>query len=141
MSVEVKIDVNDINRNMQIIYQAAADQIQIVAEQAYNNAKDPSVSPIKTGNNRRSITLDFRHGHNKMVHENEDGKPVPSGIDSLSVSLAQQKKNDIGFRVYTQSGYGGYLELGTSRMPARPYIKPGFERATNDMLKALNGVV
>jgi HK97 gp10 family phage protein len=26
--------------------------------------------------------------------------------------------------IFTQSGHGGYLEIGTSRMPARPYINP-----------------
>jgi HK97 gp10 family phage protein len=30
--------------------------------------------------------------------------------------------------LFTQSGYGGYLEVGTSRMPARPYIWPAFQR-------------
>lgn len=31
--------------------------------------------------------------------------------------------------VYTESGYGGYLEIGTSQMPARPYIRPAFDYA------------
>ena len=28
--------------------------------------------------------------------------------------------------IFTQSGYGGYLETGTSRMRAQPYIYPAF---------------
>jgi len=30
--------------------------------------------------------------------------------------------------LFTQSGYGGYLEVGTSRMRAQPYIYPAFEQ-------------
>lgn len=30
--------------------------------------------------------------------------------------------------LFTQSGYGGYLEVGTSKMPARPYLWPAFEK-------------
>lgn len=30
--------------------------------------------------------------------------------------------------VYSTSGYGGYLETGTVKMPARPYMKPALDR-------------
>ena len=30
--------------------------------------------------------------------------------------------------VYSTSGYGGYLEVGTSKMPAQPYIKPAMDK-------------
>ena len=30
--------------------------------------------------------------------------------------------------VYSTSGYGGFLETGTARMPARPYMKPALDR-------------
>ena len=30
--------------------------------------------------------------------------------------------------VYSTSGYGGYLETGTSRMVARPYFKPALDK-------------
>lgn len=30
-------------------------------------------------------------------------------------------------RVFTESGYGGFLELGTTRMAARPYFAPAYE--------------
>jgi HK97 gp10 family phage protein len=29
--------------------------------------------------------------------------------------------------IFTQSGYGGYLELGTAKMGARPYIQPAVQ--------------
>lgn len=37
-------------------------------------------------------------------------------------------------RVYTQSGYGGWLEIGTARRPATPYFAPAYQRA-KDMMR------
>lgn len=58
------------------------------------------LTPVKFGHNRRSIDTDVERG--------VDGKVVAT--------------------IYTQSGYGGYLELGTSRMAARPYLWPAFNK-------------
>jgi HK97 gp10 family phage protein len=56
-------------------------------------------SPRKTGTNARSI--------------DQDTLAVAQGVQS---------------ELYTQSGYGGYLELGTRRMKAQPYLYPAFQR-------------
>jgi len=56
-------------------------------------------TPVDTGNNRRSI-------------DTEVGE-VPEGIRA---------------EIFTQSGYGGYLELGTVKMAARPYLYPAFNK-------------
>jgi hypothetical protein len=31
-------------------------------------------------------------------------------------------------QLFTQSGYGGYLEIGTYKMEARPYLYPAFNQ-------------
>lgn len=56
-------------------------------------------SPVLTGTNRRSIDCE--------VHETPKG-PAAS--------------------LFTQSGYGGYLETGTRKMKAQPYLYPAFQR-------------
>jgi hypothetical protein len=84
------------------------------------------------GTNRRSVTADYSEGAGGSGGAiGEDGgacgnEGMPSG-------------DDIGMRIYTQSGYGGYLEIGTSRMPARPYIVPGFTSAVDNLMRALEG--
>lgn len=35
--------------------------------------------------------------------------------------------------IFTESGYGGWLEVGTSKMAARPYFRPAFEQTRQDM--------
>lgn len=56
-------------------------------------------SPVKTGTNRRSIDTE--------VHL------VPKGVQA---------------EIFTQSGYGGYLEVGTRFMKGRPYLLPALNK-------------
>lgn len=35
-------------------------------------------------------------------------------------------------RMFSQTGYGAYLELGTSKMPARPYFSPAIGEAIKE---------
>jgi len=74
-----------------------------------------SRSPILTGNNRDSIESTL----NERGQRDSSGKFVSLGNKNLAFS----------FKVYTTSGYGAYLELGTSRIPARPYFAPAFQVA------------
>ncbi len=60
-------------------------------------------SPWLTGNNRRSIAWEVG----------------PGG----EVAIA-----DFTAATFSASGYGGYLETGTVRMPPRPYFKPALDR-------------
>lgn len=66
------------------------------------------LAPVKTGNHRRSIHAEY----------SESG-------DSISV------------RVTHYSDYGGYLELGTTRMAARPHFRPAFELVKPHMARML----
>jgi HK97 gp10 family phage protein len=43
--------------------------------------------------------------------------------------------------VYTQSGYGGYLEVGTSRMRARPYIWPALQENVDKIRKRIKRLI
>lgn len=42
---------------------------------------------------------------------------------SIDVEVAQSPEGPRA-KMFTQSGYGGYLELGTSKMRAQPYLWP-----------------
>lgn len=46
--------------------------------------------------------------------------------DSIDSHVRHSKKG-VSATVFTGSGYGGFLELGTAKMTARPYIYPAFE--------------
>ena len=75
-----------------------------VHQEIVGKAKEDS--PHKFGNNMRSINP------NGTVNVREEIDIDPDNID---------------LDVFTTSGYGGYLEVGTRKMGPRPYIVPAVE--------------
>jgi len=73
-------------------------------------------SPVLTGNNRRSIAYEVGSGGEVAKKDNEAA-------------------------VFSTSGYGGYLETGTTdpegakRMDPRPYFKPALDKNMKDLPK------
>ncbi len=65
-------------------------------------------SPVLTGNNRRSIKFEVGPG-------------------------GEVARKELEGAVYSTSGYGGYLETGTVKMAARPYMKPALDRHVKDL--------
>lgn len=59
-----------------------------------------------------------------------DKSPYDTGNNRDSIKFKAEKKDE--YIVFTESGYGGWLEIGTSKMPARPYIKTGYEEAARE---------
>lgn len=52
--------------------------------------------------------------------------------DSLS-TMTRQKGTMIQSYLRSNSGHGGYIEKGTSKMAARPYMQPAFERSLSQL--------
>lgn len=63
-------------------------------------------SPYETGHNRDSIRMD------------------PIAPDTKTTVV----------RIVTESGYGGWLEVGTARRPATPYFAPAWKQAKEDLV-------
>ncbi len=81
-------------------------------------------SPALTGNNRRSLHYEVSGmgGARQTAGGRQSGDTweTPSGrvVDDSKLEAA----------LYSTSGYGGTLEVGSSRMSARPYIRPALDR-------------
>lgn len=79
------------------------------------------LSPYLTGHNRRSIASEVsRMG---TVEMGEDAQPEKIVDDSLDEAAC-----------YSTSGYGGYLETGTVKMAAQPYIRPAFDMHRDELI-------
>lgn len=61
------------------------------------------MSPVLTGNNRRSIKFEVGP-HGEVAKKEGEGA------------------------IFSTSGYGGYLETGTVNMAAQPYLKPALDK-------------
>jgi len=105
----------------QIVWNQAAEKkilglpalaIGVLAAAASVEAKRRS--PVKTGNNRRSISWGTVA---EVRRRDESGTTIPGGVTHA---------------VWTESGYGGFLETGTRKMAARPYIRPALEMVSHN---------
>lgn len=79
------------------------------------------LSPWITGNNRRSIVF----GVSGMGHTEQHREASDTWTGKDESLLDNSKLEGV---VYSSSGYGGFLETGTSKMPAQPYIKPATDK-------------
>lgn len=79
-------------------------------------------------------------GLQEVVADAKKGSPKLTGHNADTIT---QKVTPGGRKaaVFTESGYGGYLEVGTRRMAARPYIRPAFEKHKGKILAALRNSI
>ena len=91
----------------------------------------------------RAIAQAPTEGLNRMAeHTAAEAKrrtPVKTGLNKRSINWDTPRGGVR--RIYTESGYGGFLETGTKFMAARPYMRPGLQDAINRAPTILKGLV
>ncbi len=66
----------------------------------------------------------------KITNDAKHDTPWLTGNNSRSIDF---EAKGLKGSVYSTSGYGGFLETGTGRMPARPYMKPALDRHIGEL--------
>jgi hypothetical protein len=89
----------------------------------------------------RRVTLRARR-HAKRLSPKDTGLNAKS-IGFRKVFLADArfksgKGKNVGYAMFTRSGYGLYLEMGTYKMAARPYMRPAILLAKKEMQKDID---
>lgn len=70
----------------------------------------------------------------------KQGSPVLTGLNRNSIDTeVVQNPGVVEATLFTQSGYGGYLEIGTSKMKAVPYLQPAFDEGMVHLSEELGG--
>jgi len=112
MNVEVKLNLKE-DKVIKDVTEASKMAMRDTTVEVTHDSVQ--LSPWRTGNNRRSI-----------VGEVSGMGTVASGGGGSSQRMVDDSA--IEGAVYSTSGYGGFLETGTSKMPAQPYIKPSLDK-------------
>jgi len=60
-----------------------------------------------------------------IARDSIQGSPVLTGNNRRSIKYEVKR---LAGSIFSTSGYGGYLETGTVKMPARPYFRPALDR-------------
>ena len=90
-----------------------------------NDRTDAAIKAI-----RELAQGDLKSFAENMTGHVKDNSPKDTGHNAASVAMKVVDENTI--TVHTESGYGAYLELGTSKMGPRPYFMPAFEQSRSE---------
>jgi len=87
--------------------------------------KTPDVMAAAT----RMAEADLDRFMDRFADETRHLSPYDTGHNSRSIASS---RTGLEAEIHTESGYGGWLEVGTSRQTAQPYFRPAFERVRSE---------
>ena len=113
MKFNAKVDINlNVTRVVALVEDASRKGLRDVTVRVTADAVDHS--PIQFGTNKRSIAAEVSGMGGTVAGEGSSERVVDEAL--------------IQSAVYSTSGYGGYLEVGTRHKPARPYFGPARDK-------------
>lgn len=115
--------------NPAALLQVHAAQLAAVKEVFELDIKPEAVtkSPVTPEGLQRNVELKRKHPGGTGLNRNSIDTEIVQGEKGVTATL------------FTQSGYGGYLEVGTSKMRAQPYLYPAFLKFVNKITE-LTGI-
>lgn len=126
--VELKINNNFINKFESSINEAV--------EKAASDLEKELKKSILTGEKSGEL---YNSG-NKLHRSSAPGQAPANDSGKLANSIGHKKIKDNEFDVTIKSNYAIILEFGTSRMQARPFIRPGIEKVRKRLSSAINAI-
>jgi len=69
----------------------------------------------------------MKAGSNRMAQQAKNNAPVRSG--ALMESIGFKKVKRMEYKVGSDKPYAAYVEYGTSKMPAKPYLRPAMNQS------------
>ena len=136
MEVSVRVDT----RNLDNMAGELRGRLQaVVAKAAFDiEAEAKSLSPVDTGANRASIytTLSGGDGYSPAASDARARRPWLQLLAPLTV-----EPDAIEASIGPSTDYAILLELGTTSMPARPFMTPALEHARGPFLEAVKQTI
>ena len=96
------------------------------ADDALNAAAQDALAQIQLSFNSSPAGRTYTHG---SVEHTASAPGYPPNVDTgaLRASMRVEKAGNLEYQVMDGVEYGVYLELGTARMAARPFVTPMIE--------------
>jgi len=95
-----------------------------VKRAVFAETQDTFELDIKPEAARNSPVTEIGLAHNEALKRQ---RPGGTGTNRRSIDVSVVDGPDgVHAELFTTSGYGGYLEVGTSKMAAQPYLYPAF---------------
>ena len=132
----VEVDTRKLNRLIRKIPGNVADAVASVAFAIEREAKINA--PVDTGALRNSIYA--RIGRNGGGNFSEIAGQVSSANGDARVGELPQPENETTAYVGPSVEYAVYVELGTSKMAAQPYLTPAVNAVANGLASKFGGV-
>lgn len=128
IKVETNLKIKEADEKMKgAVRLGLRDTIGAIGRQSVHD------SPVRYGNNRRSLFIGVAGmSHSQSSREGRKSEDTWTGEDR---SLLNDSKLEAA--IYSTSGYGGFLETGTYKMPARPYIYPAFKSNESKLIPSI----
>ena len=95
---------------------------------------------------RKVVRQALRKGAKVIQSAAKSNVPVKSGAlkKSIKVRALKKRRQSYGVMVATSDGwfkgdefYGAFLEFGTSKMPAKPFVRPAFDAEKDNAEKII----
>jgi HK97 gp10 family phage protein len=132
--LEIKLNRDAKRESNDAVFEATRDAFMVnmltdaVRNSPVAKGKTHGGKYVGGGTNKRSLTAEVRGMGRTTELTGATGTDKKGATFDRAGVLPDPGPNRVVASLYGQSGYSGYLELGTRKMEARPYIFPAFEK-------------
>jgi len=133
MSIDVKIKADNSKEVLEELNNKIAIALEICGGEAEKYAKQNLTDnkSVDTGRLRNSIThATYENSGYTHNYTDNNGKPYSQKVGKVN-------SGDDSVYIGTNVEYAEYVELGTSRQKAKPYLKPAVENHTDTYKKII----
>ena len=129
MTLQIKVDLSGIPAHQRSIERQLDRSLAKIAEGIVTDTK------LSFGRSRGGRT--YRRGRGRTHTASVAGSPPAVDTGTLRASMRQERSGKLERTVYTGVEYAEYLELGTPKVAARPFLGPQFAAAARTMERDL----
>ena len=124
----------NINQRIEQIAQTLSEDAELQVKEEFTRGNFYK-APVQTGTLRRSVR--------GKVKQKEDGKVLAEvRTDSEYIRLGiEAQTGSNSSKLPKEVTYAKYIEFGTSKMPARPFMRGGMAKATQRAMKIIQALL